>query len=112
MSTHPNVILMAVLKSDDLPMKTLRAIRAGDDEIRLGDRCIHSFVAESDWEADYQISSEEGDLIFFDFVTYGYGEKIEWSKLEEIKSEFEKWVVNVCDKYHCSYQIFISANYW
>jgi FKBP-type peptidyl-prolyl cis-trans isomerase (trigger factor) len=67
---------------------------------------------EEEYEKDWQISAQEGSIVVFDLVTYGYGEKIEWGKLEEQKVELENWAKIVCEKYHCNYEIFIGANYW
>ena len=58
------------------------------------------------------MSADEGDIVFMDFVTYGYGETIIWDELEKKKEELEKWSKIVCSKHNCSYKIFITANYW
>jgi len=51
MSTHPNVILMAVLKPDDLSRKTMRDI-IGDvgDDIPIGDNEYHTIIMETDFD--------------------------------------------------------------
>jgi hypothetical protein len=69
-------------------------------------------VMESDYEEGYQISADEGDLIFFDFVTYGYGEVVTWVDLETQKNELEQWARTASEKYNCSYEIKVTANYW
>jgi hypothetical protein len=40
------------------------------------------------------------------------GETIEWGKLEAQKNSLETWAKAVCEKHHCTYEIFITANYW
>ncbi|MGD9157169.1 MAG: hypothetical protein PVG39_02060 [Desulfobacteraceae bacterium] len=117
MSTHPNVILMAVLKPDDLARKTMREILAefkveNDDDIKIGSKDYIWIIMEDDYDEGYQISSDEGDLIFFDLVTYGYGEFINWEKLEKQKQELEIWAKDICEKHNCQYEIRVSANYW
>ena len=117
MSTHPNVILMARLTPDELSRKTMREILAAnsvsdDDDVKIGSEGYHHTIMESDYEEDWQISGKEGDLIFFDLVTYGYGEVISWGKLEAQKNELDKWSKDMCDKFHCAYEIAVTANYW
>lgn len=117
MSTHPNVILLLTLKPDELSRKTLRAIRdeAGIDDdgsLKIGDHDYHVSVMETDYDDGYQISSDEGDIIIFDMITYGYGEKVEWSKLVSQKDALEVWASAACERHKCSAKIFITANYW
>ena len=119
MSTHPNVILMAVLKPDGLSRKTMRDILAESekkyksrDEVKIGDSAYNPIVMESDYDEDYQISADVGDLVFFDMVTYGYGETVKWDDLEKRKSELELWAKKASKQHHCGYNIFVTANYW
>jgi hypothetical protein len=117
MSTHPNVILMAVLIPDGLSRKTMRDILteylADDDgNIKIGNEEYHSLVMESDYEDSNQIAAKEGDLVFYDLVTYGYGEVIFWGDLEKRKVELEKWAQTVCVKHRCKFDIRVTANYW
>lgn len=121
MSTHPNVILLLVLTPDGLSRKTRRDILAensadiADDldcDIKIGSFSYLHEVMEDDYCEGYQISADEGDIIIFDFVTYGYGEKIAWDELELQKEELEKWAVGICEQHNCSHEIFITANYW
>lgn len=121
MSTHPNVILLCTLTPDDLARKTYRAILAangvadeGDDtnDINIGTEKYHHRVMETDYEDGYQIRANEGDIIVFDLVTYGYGEQIAWNKLEDQKAELEKWAIDICDRFKCAFKIAITANYW
>lgn len=119
MSAHPNVILMAVLKPDGLSRKTMREIVAEypskhNEEyyIGIGEKDYSSTIMESDYDDEWQIAADEGDLIFLDFVTYGYGRWIAWNDLEKQKVELEKWAKEVSKKFHCSFEIRVSANYW
>jgi hypothetical protein len=54
---------------------------------------------ESDYEDGYQISADEGDIIIFDMITYGYGEKVEWSKLVAQKDALEVWALVACERH-------------
>jgi len=119
MSTHPNTILMVTLTPDNLSRKTMREIlnfngteEDYDNEIQIEDSEYFHCIMESDYDESYQISAQEGDLVFFDMITYGYGERIEWEKLETQKKKLEKWAKEMCEKFNCSYKIFVSANNW
>lgn len=119
MSTHPNAILMVALTPHELARKTYRAILEAngckdddDTDFKIGDESYNSFVAESDYEDGVQISAKEGDLVFYDLITYGYGEKKPWHEVEKQKNELEAWARDMCQRFKCDYEIFISANYW
>ena len=126
MSTHPNAILLLTLTPEDLSRKTWKNIlkESGvwefdnpgvideEGQIKIGKHGYMHQVMESDYYDDMQISANEGDIIVFDTATYGYGEVIEWKELEQRKIELEEWAKTMCEKFHCSYKIFITANYW
>ena|SRR3990167_6087089 len=120
MSTHPNVILMAVLTPKGLARQTMRAIAAqsktrdSDDspDIEIAGELYHARVMESGYDDGMQIGAHEGDLVFFDFVTYGYGEVITWEKLEAQKMALEAWAKAMSETHHCDYRIDVTANYW
>ena len=117
MSTHPNAILLLTLTPEDLARKTYRAILDearvdADDDIKIEGTDYHHSVMEEAYDKGYQVSAKEGDIVLFDLVTYGYGETIEWSKLEAQKNSLESWARLACEKHHCTYKIFITANYW
>jgi hypothetical protein len=123
MSAHPNVILMAVLTPDNTSRKTMREILAAAhpamepgsvnyDQVRIGDRDFDTLVMESEYDEGWQIGGEEGQIIVFDLLTYGYGEEIAWDELVRIKDELEAWAIDACAKHACSYRITVSANYW
>ena len=118
MSTHPNAMLLLVLKPDDLSRKTLRAIRreAGSDEedgdIKIGEDSYHIDVMESTYDEDKQIAADEGDIVMWDLVTYGYGERVTWDKLAAQKAALEAWTAGVCERHKCTASFYVSANYW
>ena len=117
MSTHPNAILLLTLTPEALARKTMAAILLEtntdpNDEIKIGSEEYHHKVMEYDYDEGWQIAAKEGDLLFFKFVTYGYGQQILWEKLEAQKQELEEWAKGICERYHCTYKISISANYW
>ncbi len=118
MSTHPNAMLLLILKPDDLSRKTMRAIRqdAGvdleDGDIKIGDDDYHIEVMEDTYHDDYQIAADEGDIIVWDLVTYGYGERIAWDKLVAKKAALETWATGICDRHKCAAAFYVSANYW
>lgn len=118
MSTHPNTLLILKLTPDDLPWKTLREIRDAANANDEGDVLIngtryHSDIVPADGYLDaYQIDGKEGCLVFFAFVTYGYGQFIIWSELEKKKNLLQYWAQAICDRYRCTYEIVVAANYW
>jgi len=79
-----------------------------DDEICIGDASYNTLVMEDDYDDGWQISGEEGDLIIFDLVTYGYGEEISWKDLQSKVDSLETWAI----QHSLNYRISISANYW
>lgn len=120
MSTHPNAILLLVLTPDDLARKTYRAILTDQREdfnadlhdIEIAGESYHHDVMETNYHEGYQVSAKEGDIIIFDYVTYGYGDVMEWSQFEAQKNDLEAWAKEACEKYHCTYKIYVTANYW
>jgi hypothetical protein len=118
MSTHPNVMLILELQPDDLPNKTHRTIMSDlgitskDDEIIIGSEKYYHFVAESDYNDSFQISTTAGNIVIFDLVTDGYGECIAWDKLLKQKTELEDWAKSNCPRLACSFSIKVGANYW
>jgi hypothetical protein len=121
MSTHPNAILLLRLKPDDLARKTLRAILDGigvkqDDDgggyAKIGERDYSIRLMESSYDEDNQISADEGDIIVYDLVTYGYGECIEWSKLSAQRASLAEWATGICERHKCTASFYITANYW
>lgn len=118
MSTHPNVILMAVLTPDDLSRKTMREIleengvKDEDGEIKIDGVGYHPSVMESEYDEGWQISAKEGELVFHDLITYGYGDVVTWTKLEARKVALEAWAKATAEKHHCKYRIDVAANYW
>ncbi len=125
MSQHPNVILLAVLKPDGLSRKTMRDIidnnelayrgsdwSKGPPDIKVAGHIYHAEIMESNFDNNWQISGDSGDLMFFDLVTYGYGEAITWTELSQRQMELEKWAQETCNKHQCTHEIRVSANYW
>ena len=117
MSTHPNVILLLTLTPDGLARKTYRAIVGAnadpdDAALEIGGERYNVRVMEDDYDDGFQISAKEGDIIIFDYVTYGYGEKIAWDKLEAQKVALEAWAKEAAERHHCTYTISVTANYW
>lgn len=123
MSTHPNVMLYVSFTVDGTARKTLRNIltefnqelesdEAGGNNVIIGGREYSAIVMEDDYCESYQISDNEGNLVFMDMVTYGYGESIEWEELSKAASELEQWAIGVCERHKCSHKIKVGANYW
>ena len=117
MSSHPNVILMAELVPDDLTRKTYRGIladHADDDEdyVKVGSDEYHMEVMESNYLESMQISAKEGSIVVFAMITYGYGERVSFSDIEDKRDALATWCREVCGKHNCNFNIYITANYW
>ena len=122
MSTHPNVILMVVLTPRGLARQTMKAIlnaeigkdydREAADQVTIGDVGYYPLVMESDYDEGFQIAAKEGDLVFHDHATYGYGDVITWPELQRRKDALEEWAKRISEQHACDYRIDVSANYW
>lgn len=121
MSTHPNAMLLLEMTPDNLSRKTYRAILEdsgvkdegeNSEGIKIGQHTYMHRVMENDYDEDSQVAANPGDIVLWDLVTYGYGERIGFGELETRKRELERWAQDVCKKHQCSYAIFVSANYW
>lgn len=119
MSMHPNTVLMAVLTPDGASHETMLAIAAEypseyEDEggVKIEGREYSAIVMEDDYDEDHQIAGREGDLMFYDHVTCGYGSVITWADLEARKNALAAWAQVVADKYGCTYEIRVTANHW
>jgi hypothetical protein len=120
-SSHPNVILQLTLQPQDLPRKTMRAILqdAGVDpdeespRVNIGDDAYHVRLMEDSYNEDFQIGAPEGSIVLDQFLTYGYGEKLEWSKAAEKYERLKAWAEVACAKHSCTvHEIVVTANYW
>lgn len=118
LSSHPNAMLILKLTPDGLARKTYRAILAEcgivdvDDDVKIGGLDYHHKVMESDYDEDWQLSAAEGQIVFHDFLTYGYGEQVTWAELVARHDALEEWAKGVCGRHSCSYEIVVGANYW
>lgn len=110
-------MLLLALKPDDSTRKTFRAImaeagKAEDDDLKIGDADYHIVVMEGSYDDNNQITADEGDIVVFDLVTYGYGERIEWDKLAAQKAALEEWAKGICERHKCTASFYVTANYW
>ncbi len=118
MSTHPNVILMARFQPHGLSRKTMDAIlgqrysRDSAPDVKIGQHDYHPLLLESDYDEGLQIAGGEGDLVFYDLVTYGYGEVIAWDDLASRQRVLHAWATEIAAKHACDFNIAVSANYW
>jgi hypothetical protein len=120
LSTHPNAILQLTIKPDGTTRATWRAIIADagvepdeDPQVEIGGVKYSVLAMESEWHDDYQIGASEGDIVLFDMMTYGFGERIEWSELKARADALDAWAKMACEKYKCaSFEIHVTANYW
>lgn len=118
MSVHPNTLLMAVMTPQDPSIKLdlIRDLKSQIDDvgdvIKIdGDKYFVHLMLD-DYDTDLQIRAKAGDFIVFAHVTYGHGEKIKWEAIEKRKRALEEWTKWTCERNKCTYEIFVSANYW
>ena len=139
MSTHPNAMLILRLEPDDVPRKTLREMldehrkgfdRDSDGLIRVNEHgsnyprllddnvfCIGNIVYRSKLMDGYdesdQIDGEEGQIVLFDLMTYGYGESIAFDEVKRRAEALNAWAVENCPKHKISkWSVEVSANFW
>lgn len=131
MGTHPNALLVAELSPNDLPRKTYKDLKVecgedpDDDDLEVliptgiesenrweREDSYHTFLAEDDYNESNQITAAVGSIVLWDPVTYGYGERIEWDKLEAQKQRLNEWCKYISEKLNCTYRIYVTANYW
>lgn len=119
MSTHPNVMLQCVLTVDDGSRKTERALLedyAGtgmyDDYVKIADLHYKVSVMGSDYDEGYQISADEGQIVLHEYLTYGYGETVDFETVCKRAAELKEWAESAKEKHKFSYVIRIGANYW
>jgi hypothetical protein len=118
MSAHPNTMLILALTPDDLPMKTYRElceefkVKEGGEFKIGGEDYLHHGVMEDTFCNNYSLALPVGTIYLFDYVTYGYGEKITFVELFKQKESLAGWAMDVCEKFHCTFEIFVSANKW
>lgn len=79
-----------------------------EEQLAIGSRVYHTLVMEDDYDESWQISGEEGDLIIFDLLTYGYGEEISWVQLQSIVQELDQWARD----HSLDFTLSVTANYW
>lgn len=119
MGMHPNTILLVALTPEGLARKTMKDILGElgvetdlDVDVVINGETYHHEIAEGDYHEGWQIKSKEGDLLFFDYVTYGYGASVTWDKLAKQKRGLEAWAIDVCKRHNCAYEIRVCANFW
>lgn len=81
-----------------------------EDQLIIGNHAYYTIVMEEGYDESWQISGEEGDLIIFDLVTYGYGEDISWDDLNKRVEDIKSWAYQ--PSRNLEYTISVSANYW
>ena len=85
-------------------------VRISRDGLTIGSHSYHTLVMESDYDEGWQISGEEGDLIIFGLVTYGYGEEISWEDLAKRVGDIQSWALQ--PQRNLTVKISVTANYW
>lgn len=82
------------------------------DDVTISGVDYHHLIMESPYYQDIMIGSAEGDLIFYTYMTYGYGVQVPWETIEMRKKELEAWAKGICERHHCNFKIGVTANFW
>lgn len=118
MSSHPNTMLFCILTPDDLARKTYRSILSSegidedDSGVKIAGRTFSIQVMEEDYDDGYQIAAQEGQIVLHTYLTFDYGDRVEWDELVMIKDALQAWAESASAQHKCSYAISIGANYW
>lgn len=127
MGSHPNAMLMAIFTPDGLARKTYRDIIAefgldassdfvnlkiGGDPNNKYDCSYNIVIMEDSFLDEISIETQEGDIVVYDYITYGYCEKIKWEDLTRQQSELSEWACGICDRHNCTVEFYVSANFW
>lgn len=118
MSTRSNAFLLLAITPGNASRKTYRGILASlgikeeDAQIKIGDTEYNHSIMEEDYYEEMQIAAKEGDIVLYALTTYGYGERIPRGEMETQKRQLQEWATNICKKFQCKFEIFITANYW
>lgn len=128
-----NVMLMAIIKPFGRPADMFAAIVAESNknecrvrtiestdnvfDIYLSDRpgrqdSWYALLMSTDYNAEYDISADAGNIVLFDFMTMGATEKGSWLYAEQKKNELEAWAKGVCERHGGKFDIVLTANYW
>jgi hypothetical protein len=115
---HPNAILMAIIKSDNITRETLRDVFSEyfifeeEDDVEICGWNYSLTIMEKDYDKEYQILAGKGDVVIHDFISFGRGNKERWEEVERRKKNLEDWCNKICEKYCGTFEIFIGANNW
>jgi hypothetical protein len=120
MSMHPNTLLLAVLKPLDDNVDSFEIMKkyfsSGEDEnygyvtIKQKDYTCKQLI--DGYDEDYQIEVDEGDIVLFTMVTYGYADKTPWNAVKKQELYLSDWLFSVRKEINCSYEIYLTANMW
>jgi hypothetical protein len=89
-------------------------VGAGDTvHFSYGITNYHTRLMDEGYDESYQIAAPTGSIVFFDMVTYGYGDTITWEKLEKQKGQLEQWAKDHATEFcYEKWEILVTANYW
>ena len=127
MSRHPNAVLLltltpneisnmsydeAIIHSKNVYNDILEFTNTGEeDQVKINDKGYTILVMDDDYHEPYHISATLGDTVVFGYLSYGYGDVMKWCNVENMKNELETWGKSICEKFNCTYEINITANY-
>lgn len=130
MSNHPNVLLILRLTPEapsqgdnaasDLLAEIAKDISAKVDEdeghlnVKIGDSDYIGipFNKDTSYDDDSQISTSAGDIVFYTYATYDYGDTVTLDDLQAMRDEAAKWAEDICVKHHLTAVFAVGANYF
>lgn len=118
MSIHPNAIMMMVYEGD--AAETIYNELDGGEmettgssaELQIGGTEWRLLLMQDSYDESDQISAPEGSLVFFDLITYGYGDTIAWEKCVAWQAALEAYGKELVQKHGGKISFYITANYW
>lgn len=114
MSSHPNVCLVAIIKSNipddgNFPSRILEEDLGVD--IQIGDTS-HDLYAPFYGCDDSGLGAPSGTIGIHEYLTYGWGDSISLTDMNIKIVDFGAKVANFCREHNCSYTINIQANWF
>lgn len=134
MGNHPNSILMAIIKGPDETSVNWDEkddnydveyhnfnnfcstfnINPEEGEILIDGNIYYVMPSSEGDSSGYHIYGDnDGDILIWDYISYGYGDYIDWDRLHLQKVALQNW----CDEIKFKlpgfeYKIVVTANYW
>lgn len=95
------------------PLDDTEGDEDGDDgfEVVISGRSYTATVFdEEEYDDGYQIEGKEGQIVLHEYLTYGYGETVEFSEVVRLVNNLRAWADDRSMIF--DHSVRIGANYW